>query len=70
MPHWGIAKTAPEKEKIKAELADELQGLNAVGDISYVTYCSLFDFCMPLLDRMYELGQKEAKNEGQKDKKV
>lgn len=53
---WGISPNAEPKEKIKAEIADILRGLNSAGDISYGTYNELFDTSMKLLDRMYELG--------------
>jgi hypothetical protein len=57
MGAWGISKNANEKEKIKAEMADFLNGLNCCGEISYIAYCEIFDFSMELLDKMYELGK-------------
>ena len=33
---WGISENASEKEKIKADVNDYLDGLNAVGIISYI----------------------------------
>lgn len=45
------------KKKIKAEMADFLNGLNCCGEISYISYCEIFDFSMELLDKMYELGK-------------
>lgn len=59
---WGISENASPKEKLKAEMADQLKGMNSISQIDYETYSELFDFSMELLDRMYELG----KNEGQK----
>lgn len=53
---WSVSSNAKPKEKIKAEMADFLRGLNSAGDISYGTYNELFDTSMKLLDRMYELG--------------
>ena len=53
---WGISEKASEKEKIKAEANDHLKGLNSCGIINYKLYCELFDFFMPLLDKMYEHG--------------
>lgn len=57
---WGIAETAPEKEKIKSEFADLLHGLNSCGDIDAKTYIELLDYTMPLFDKMYEQGKKDA----------
>lgn len=59
---WGISENATEKEKLKSELADYLNGLNSTGVIGYIEYCSLFDFTMKLLDKMYELGKEEMNN--------
>lgn len=59
MGSWGTSDKAPEKEKIKSEMADYLNGLNSVGEIDYSVYSELFDFAMELLDRMYELGEIE-----------
>lgn len=60
MGGWGIASSAPEKEKIKSEFADFINGLNSVGEISYSTYSELFDEGMLLLDKMYALGTTEG----------
>lgn len=57
---WGINPNAPIKEKIKAEFNDHIQGLNSVGEITYTTYSNLYDFSMPLFDRMYEEGTKST----------
>ena len=57
---WGIAETASEIEKIKAEMADYLHGLDSCGEIVYSVYSNLFDFSLPLIQKAYELGQKEA----------
>ena len=59
MSEFGISNKASEKEKLKSEFADMINGLNCVGKISYATYCDLFDFTHKLLDDMYELGRKE-----------
>lgn len=59
MGNWGIAKTATPKEKLKAEYADYLNGLNSVGEISYSTYCELYDIGTNLLDKMYDLAKLE-----------
>lgn len=58
--NWGISDNANNKEKLKSEMADYLNGLNSCGEISYSTYCDLFDFSSSLLDKMYDLGIKEA----------
>lgn len=60
MSNWGISATAPEKEKIKAEYADYLHGLNSCGRILYDIYSEMFDIRMELLDRMYKLGMEDA----------
>ena len=57
---WGIADTAPEIEKIKAESADYLNGLNSCGVIDYDTYSYAFDFYADLIDKAYSLGKKES----------
>lgn len=57
MGNWGIAKTASEKEKIKSEFADFINGLNSCGEIDYRVYSELFDFAMPLFDKMFEHGK-------------
>ena len=55
MSKWGIADTAPENEKIKAELNDFLMGMNSCGDISYSAYSEIYDKAMECLDKMYKL---------------
>lgn len=60
MCSWGIAPTAPEIEKIKAESADYLNGLNSCGLVDYESYSEAFDFYNDLLDRAYELGKEES----------
>jgi hypothetical protein len=57
MGNWGISETASEKEKIKSEFADFINGLNSCGEIDYSVYSELFDFAMPLLDKMFEAGK-------------
>ena len=59
MGNWGISETASDKEKLKSEMADYLNGLNSTGEISYATSCELFDFSMGLLDKMHALGAGE-----------
>jgi len=59
---WGISDKATDKEKIKAEFNDFINGLNSVGDIDYSTYSDLFDEGYRLLDAMYECG-KASKGE-------
>ena len=58
---WGIAETAPEIEKIKAESADYLGGLNSCGEIKWWIYSQAFDFYADLIQKAYELGKTEAK---------
>ena len=58
---WGIAETAPEIEKIKAESADYLNGLNSCGEVSWEVYDYAFDFYVGLIQKAYELGKLEAK---------
>ena len=62
MSGWGIAPTATEIEKIKAESADYLNGLNSCGVIDWGTYNVAFDFYMNLLDKAYEQGKKDAED--------
>ena len=57
---WGIAESATEFEKLRAESADFLNGWNSCGVISYGEYCDAFDFYHELLEKAYELGKKEA----------
>ncbi|KXZ22440.1 hypothetical protein P4T89_12450 [Bacillus nakamurai] len=56
---WGISPKATNKEKLKAEMADYLNGLNSTGAIGYEVYSESFDVSMKLLDKMYELGKSE-----------
>lgn len=60
MGNWGISPTAMPKEKIKSEMADFLNGLNSVGEISYSAYSEIFDFSMDILNKMYDLGKLES----------
>lgn len=57
MGSFGIAETASEKEKIKSEFADFINGMNSCGEIDYNIYSQLFDFAMPLFDKMFEHGK-------------
>ena len=59
---WGISDTASEKEKIEAEFNDYIKGLNSTCTIDYQTYSEMYDFVIPLFDKMYELGKKESRN--------
>lgn len=59
MGNWGISDKATEKEKIKSEMADYLNGLNSCGEISYSVYSEAFDFSMSLLDKMFEHGKTQ-----------
>ncbi|MCY8466448.1 hypothetical protein [Bacillus atrophaeus] len=56
---WGISPKATNKEKLKAEMADYLNGLNSTGEITYEVYSEAFEISMKLLDKMYELGKFE-----------
>lgn len=56
---WGIAETASDFEKLRAESADYLGGLISCGLIDYDTYDKAFDFYIDLLQKMYDLGKKE-----------
>ena len=56
---WDVSSNASAKEKLKAEYADHIAGMNSCGVIDYYAYCKLFDLGMDILDRMYELGHKE-----------
>lgn len=60
MSGWGIAETAPVIEKIKAESADYLRGLNSCGEITWSVYDKAFDFYMELISRAYEQGKKDV----------
>ena len=57
---WGISETAPEKEKIKSEFADFLNGLNACWKISYYVYSEIFDESHRLFDKIYSQGVLDA----------
>ena len=57
---WGISPNASEKEKLKAEFADTINGYNSCGEISYSVYSELFDIGMGLLDAIYEQGKRDA----------
>lgn len=59
MSNWGISPNASEKEKIKADYADILHGMNSTGAIPYDVYSDLFDEGMELFDRMYEQGKAD-----------
>lgn len=59
MGNWGISENASEKEKMKSDMADFLNGLNSCGEIDYSSYSKIFDFSMELLEKMYQLGKNE-----------
>lgn len=61
MSNWGVSKKASKKEEIKAEMSDFLGGMNSCGELSYRKYSEIWDFAMPLFDKMYELGKEEAR---------
>lgn len=63
---WGISENASEFEKLRAESADYLNGLNSCGKIAYGDYSEAFDFYWDLLEKAYELGKRE--NSGKSDK--
>lgn len=56
---WGISKKATPKEKIKAEMADFLNGENCVGDITIKGYDKLYDLFDELLDNIYWDGYRK-----------
>lgn len=57
---YGIAETASEIEKIRAESSDMLNGWNACGIIDEDAYSQLWDFYNDLLNRAYEQGLKDG----------
>jgi hypothetical protein len=63
MSGWGIADTAPKIEKIKAESADYLHGLDSCGIISWSTYSDMFDFYADLIEKAYAQGKEDAQPE-------
>ena len=63
MSGWGIADTAPKIEKIKAESADYLHGLDSCGKIEWSTYSDMFDFYEDLIEKAYEQGKEDAQPE-------
>lgn len=48
---WGISSNAANKEKLKAEMADYLNGLNSTGIMSYEVYSEALSVSMKLLDK-------------------
>ena len=64
---WGIAPTAPEKEKIKAEFSDFLGALNSCAQIDYESYSEIWDKAMRLFDKMYEQGKKDAQSKSEEE---
>lgn len=63
MSGWGIADTAPKIEKIKAESADYLHGLDSCGIIEWSTYSDMFDFYEDLIEKAYAQGKEDAQHE-------
>lgn len=63
MSGWGIADTAPKIEKIKAESADYLHGLDSCGIIEWSTYSDMFDFYADLIEKAYEQGKEDTQPE-------
>ena len=63
MSGWGIADTAPKIEKIKAESADYLHGLDSCGKIEWSTYSDMFDFYEDLIEKAYAQGKEDAQPE-------
>jgi len=62
MGGWGIADTAPKKEKLKAEMNDLLMGLNSCADIDYSVYLELYNFLIDeLFEEIYNLGENKKK---------
>ena len=68
MSGWGIADTAPKIEKIKAESADYLNGLNSCGKIEWSIYSEMFDFYADLIEEAYAQG-KEGCTAGNQDRR-
>lgn len=56
----GISPKAPAKEKIKSDFECLIRGMNGTGMIDCIAYDYLFDGAMPMFNKMYELGKKEA----------
>lgn len=56
----GISPKAPAKEKIKSDFECLIRGMNGTGMINCIAYDYLFDGAMPMFNKMYELGKKEA----------
>lgn len=62
MGGWDIADSAPETEKLKAEMNDLLMRLNSCTDIDILTYDKLYTFLIDeLFDEVYKLGAVEDK---------
>lgn len=57
---WGISEKAPQREKIFARYADDIQGLNSTGTVDYRLYSYLWDIGRELADKSYEQGKKDA----------
>ena len=72
LPEPYKAESASEKEKLKAEVNGYFYGLNAAGKIDWLTYNTLYNVCMSILekyyDRMkYDRMKKERRAESEKE---
>lgn len=62
--NWGISENESEKERLKKEVNDYFQDLNAVGKIDYICHNELYDACMPILEECYDRMEKERMQKG------
>ena len=67
---WGISPNATEKEKIFADFADFLNGLNSAGGLSYHHYSQIFDIGRKLADEEYEQGRADVVEEVKQKQRV
>lgn len=62
MGGWGISDSAPETEKLKAEMNDLLMGLNSCAEIDILTYDKLYTFLIDeLFEEIYNFAVKKEK---------
>lgn len=61
---WGISASVPFKEKIKSEVVDILDGMNACCKIDYNVYSELFDAFLDSLDKMAEFRMSDCDDSG------
>ena len=59
-------ESASEKEKLKAEVNGYFYGLNAAGKIDWLTYNTLYNVCMSILEKYYDRMEKERRTESKK----